>query len=155
MGLASQSGVRPKGLYIAQVVGDEGGDIAHTSSSFVDFDAAYTLDIPAGVGDRLLMTFESQVYNTNQYAWCGVIFNVDGSDIAEMSTNGIIRSLPMQTNGTDSVYCSWLYTVQAADIAAGLVTVKPRIKVSSGTFTFPNDGTFGTPIFRVVNLGIG
>lgn len=132
------------------VIGDGAGDHSTTSTMFVDVAAAYTIAIPAVVGDRLEMTFDAMVNHSvsanTSYFRLG--FAVAGTDVGP--TEGA-KEIGCINNGTlYPLEATWWHTVQAGDISGGTVSVKGRYTGVTGTKTLKNSAA-NKPVFSVKN----
>lgn len=133
-----------------QALGDESGVESTMSTDFADIPFV-TLAIPASTGDVLDITLDIV-----WFAGVGINgkFNiaVDGVD-RHPSTNGLVAS-SAATNVSIPLTMNLTRVVEAGDITAGEVTVAGRFASHAGSaVNISNDGTDGTPILTVKNLG--
>ena len=131
------------------VVGDGGGNHTTTSSTFADVNAAYSIAMPAVVGDLLEIEFQVQLFHSGAGNQGRFKFTVAGTVISNMPTNGLYYSIP--DANSHFFRCAWFYVVQSGDISGGTVTVKPQFATNTATLSVRNDGTNGKPLFIVRN----
>ena len=127
------------------VLGDTLGNHVTSSTSYVDIDAAYSVDIPAVAGDVLEMIFECEITHSTSQTTV-FTFNVGASGDLDPETG---------VAGTgEQVCCVHYHTVQGGDVSGGTVTVTARFRTDSGTATVLNTSTFNRgPKFSAKNLG--
>lgn len=130
------------------VAGTQAGDHSTASTTFTDINAAYQMALNAQVGDVLRLFFLGQFLFTTAASYLYLTWNVAGTggDLTNWSSQVVSSTNPLQQ------ICESIYTVAAGDITSGLVTVKPRWKVSANTVTLTNSGSIG-PYFTAQNLG--
>lgn len=134
-------------------IGDGSGNHVHsgTATTFTDIHASmYDCVVPAVAGDALLITFECQWFQTKVSGQCRIRFTVAGTAIAAMPTLGLLVSA--HSSGSHFNAFSWTYTVQPGDISGGFVTVRPQYGTNSDTLSIRNDGVYGLPFMRVLNM---
>ena len=131
------------------IVGDGGGNHTTTSSTFADVNAAYSIAMPAVVGDLLEIEFQVQLFHSGAGNQGRFRFTVAGTVISNMPTNGLYYSIP--DANSHFFRCAWFYVVQSGDISGGTVTVKPQFATNTATLSVRNDGTNGKPLFIVQN----
>lgn len=138
------------GVVLVSVIGTGGGNHTTTSATFANIHASmYDCVVPAVAGDKLLITFEAQWFQSATGNSSRLRFTVAGTPISGMPTTGLSEGAHDANSHFTSR--SWPYTVQSGDLSGGNVTVRPQFATDAGTLSIRNDGTNGKPFMRVLN----
>lgn len=144
-GSASGNGI----VAIEKFAGDEGGNDTLSATGALT-DTGYAINIAASEDDVLDITATLVYVQTAGVT--GWAIGIDGVSI-HPATNGVLSE---SLGGNQPVILADVHTVTADEINAGEVTVSIMEFKFGGGATDPvvyNNGTDGTPIITVINLG--
>lgn len=137
----------PRTALLAYAIGDGSGNHTTTSSTLADIAAAYSVTIAAAAGNRLEIELNGTFFHSAGSVFAGLCANVSGTGDLALQ---VLNQIP-DTN-SHQIYYRAFHVVQSGDISGGLVTVKPRWRVSGGTLTIANETTNNRkPVFSVQN----
>lgn len=131
-------------------IGNGAGDFITSSSTFVDV-TGMSVTIPAAVGDRIGMRFTGHAFmSAGSAAGMACSFNVSGTGDVR-GANAVCRQDVNSANSRAMTW-EWIHTVVSGDITAGIVTIKPRVSISTPTLSIRNDAS-GVSVMVVTNYG--
>lgn len=135
---------------VSFVLGNNGGDHSTTSTTFVDLAAAYTINMPAAVGDRLEIEFRAIGNHSAANGTINFTFAINGTDQAP--TNGIWVDVFVSNGQLYPIHLNYWRTVVSGDLSGGNVPIKVRYMGNAGTKTIKNAvaGDY-LPVFSVKN----